>query len=387
MLERVCQGDVPRKPHTAHRGASGALHYEECLTRNGFDGAYTILYHERPPHALERRPPLHDEGFAPKPPGALRAATALTRRHFRTAKLDAQVPDVRVRLLHNDDVTLSVARAAASDIAYRVNADGDELYFVRTGRGTVRSVFGDLPFCAGDYVCVPKGTLHRLVVDQALEALVVEWHGGVGVPSQYRNDSGQLRMDAPYSHRDFARPVFVGPKDEGIRDIHVKRGGVLHAFAAKGPPLDVVGWDGAVYPFVFPILAFQPRVGAVHLPPTVHGTFAGRGALLCSFVPRPLDFHPDAVPCPYPHSSVDVDEVLYYVSGNFGSRRGVEPGSITLHPAGIPHGPHPGRYEESLGATRTEEIAVMLDCHKPLNVALEAETIEDGEYDESFVDG
>jgi homogentisate 1,2-dioxygenase len=389
MLERVQLGQVPPKPHTALRGPSGQLHHEECLTRNGFDGAFTILYHERPPHALERRPAVHTEGFAFKREGASGPSSnqqelALTRRHFRTTRLDTPAADARVRLLYNDDVTLSVARAAGSDTVYRVNADGDELYFVRAGRGTVRSVFGDLSFGAGDYLCVPKGTLHRLVIEDALDSLVVEWRGGMGIPRQYRNESGQLRMDAPYSHRDFRKPVFVGPTEEGIRDIHVKRGGVLHAFAAKGTPLDVVGWDGAVYPFVFPILAFQPRVGAVHLPPTVHGTFAGRGALLCSFVPRPLDFHPDAVPCPYPHSSVDVDEVLYYVSGNFGSRRGVEPGSITLHPAGIPHGPHPGRYEESIGQKRTEEVAVMLDCHKPLAVALEAEAIEDTAYDESF---
>jgi homogentisate 1,2-dioxygenase len=222
------------------------------------------------------------------------------------------------------------------------------------------------------------------VITEPVSLLVVEWAGGVGIPGQWRNEVGQLRMDAPFSHRDFRRPSFQGPIDEGIVDIVIKRHGALHAFAAKGTPLDVVGWDGAVYPWAFPILAFQPRVGSIHLPPTWHGTFAGRGALLCSFVPRPLDFHPDAVPCPYPHSSVDVDEVLYYVSGDFGSRRGVEAGSITLHPAGVPHGPHPGRYEESIGKRRTEEIAVMLDCHRPLSVTAHAATVEDRDYDGSF---
>lgn len=390
MLERFAAGDLPAKPHTAHRAPTGELRYEECLTRGGFDGAYSILYHARRPHALERRPALRDEGFAPKieetsPRYQNSKELGLRRRHFRTATLEVPAGDARVRLLYNEDVALSVVRAAASDAVYQVNADGDDLYFMRVGRGTLRSVFGDLAFSAGDYVYVPKGTLHRFLVDEPLDALAIEWRGGMGIPRQYRNDLGQLRMDAPYSHRDFRRPVFQGPHDEGIRDIHVKRGDVLHAFAAPGTPLDVVGWDGAVYPVVFPILAFQPRVGAIHLPPTVHGTFAGRGALLCSFVPRPLDFHPDAVPCPYPHSSVDVDEVIFYASGHFGSRRGVEPGSVTLHPAGIPHGPHPGRYEESLGSKRTEEVAVMLDCHKPLSVALEAEAIEDLAYDESFL--
>jgi homogentisate 1,2-dioxygenase len=178
--------------------------------------------------------------------------------------------------------------------------------------------------------------------------------------------------------------VFRGPLDEGIRDVVVKRGGAYHGLRHRHSPLDVVGWDGTVYPWAFPILAFQPRVSSVHLPPTWHGTFAARGALVCSFVPRPLDFHPDAVPCPYPHSSVDVDEVLYYVSGDFASRRGVGPGSITLHPAGVPHGPHPGKYEASVGAKRTEEIAVMLDCHRPLSRTEDAASVEDTGYDESF---
>jgi homogentisate 1,2-dioxygenase len=196
--------------------------------------------------------------------------------------------------------------------------------------------------------------------------LSIECLGGAGILRQWRNEVGQLRMDAPYCHRDFRRPELVGPQDEGIRDLVVKRGEAFHGLRYDHSPLDVVGWDGTVYPWAFPIRCFQPRVGLTHLPPTWHGTFAARGALICSFVPRPVDFHPEAIPCPYPHSSVDCDEFLFYVSGQFTSRRGIGPGSISHHPAGIPHGPHPGAYEASLGTRETSELAVMLDTFRPL---------------------
>jgi homogentisate 1,2-dioxygenase len=192
-------------------------------------------------------------------------------------------------------------------------------------------------------------------------------------------------MDAPYSHRDFRRVEWRGPMDEGLRELVVKRGGTFHGYRYDASPLDVVGWDGSLYPFAFPITNFQPRAGLVHLPPTWHGTFAARGALVCSFVPRVLDFHPEAVPCPYPHASVDVDELLFYVRGEFTSRRGVGPGSISHHPAGIMHGPHPGAYEGSIGARTTNELAVMLDCYQPLVPTPDALGIEDPGYQESFV--
>jgi homogentisate 1,2-dioxygenase len=204
------------------------------------------------------------------------------------------------------------------------------------------------------------------------------------LPRQWRNEAGQLRMDAPYCHRDFRRPAFEGPRDEGLRRLLVKRGGAFSAYDLPESPLDVVGWDGAVWPFAFPIRSFQARAGLVHLPPTWHGTFAARGALVCSFVPRPLDFHPEAVPCPYPHASVDVDEIIFYVAGQFTSRRGVGPGSISLHPAGILHGPHPGAYEGSIGVRETDELAVMLDLERPLVPTAAALAVEDPAYHESF---
>jgi homogentisate 1,2-dioxygenase len=208
------------------------------------------------------------------------------------------------------------------------------------------------------------------------------------LPRHYRNAVGQLKMDAPYSHRDFRRPEFLGAVDEGVRDLTVKRGDAFFAFRSRHSPLDVVGWDGSVYPFALPILAFQPRVGLVHLPPPVHATFDANGTLVCSFVPRPLDFHPRANPCPYPHASVDVDEVIFYANEAFGSRRGVGEGSLSHHPAGIAHGPHPGAYERAFAAGasgRTEEIAVMLDCAATLHRTSAALACEDGSYHSSFV--
>ncbi|HKU42413.1 MAG TPA: homogentisate 1,2-dioxygenase, partial [Polyangiales bacterium] len=378
MLERLSFGELPAKHHIALRDASGALRYEHCLTRAGFDGPYSIAYHVHRPQALravQRAQPGLQLPAADVAPG-------LRRRHFRGARLPQSG---RVALLSNADVTISLLKPERSEAAYFVNADADELFFVRKGGGLVRSVLGDLTFGQHDYVGIPKGVLYRMQLDDPdAELLLIECHGGIGVPAQFRNPVGQLRMDAPYCHRDFRHPEFRGPLDEQIRRVVVQRGAALHEFQAPHSPLDVVGWDGTLYPWAFPILAFQPRVSSVHLPPIWHGTFAARGALICSFVPRPLDFHPEAVPCPYPHSSSDVDELIYYVSGAFSSRTGVEAGSLTLHPRGIPHGPQPGRYEASLGVKSTDEIAVMLDCYLPLTATGAAAGIEDQAYDEGF---
>lgn len=384
MIERVVRGEVPRKHHVALRDGEGRLRHEECLTRAGFDGPYTIAYHVHRPHAQHLAEARH--GW--RVPEA-RPPPALAKRHYRTQALAASggpPVDARVPLLFNADVVIGVASPDAADPVYFVDGDADELVFVREGGGVLRTALGDLAFEAGDYVHVPRGLLHRFVPGAGAQRwLTLEFAGGVGIPEQWRNEVGQLRMDAPYSHRDFRLPEFRGPVDEGLREIVVKRHGAFHGLRQETPPLDLVGWDGAVYPVAFPILNFQPRAGLVHLPPTWHGTFAARGALVCSFVPRVVDFHPDAIPCPYPHSSVDVDEILYYVRGHFTSRRGVGAGSISHHPAGLPHGPHPGAYEGSIGARATDELAVMLDCHQPLAATPAAGELEDPGYQESFV--
>lgn len=384
MLERMSLGVVPASPHTQLRADDGRLLYEHCITRQGFDGPYTIAYHERRPH--EAQP-------ASEPPVPLepadRAPERLLRRHYaspQSALVLEPFPRHRGRLLENADVAISLAMPTRSDAAYFANADGDELYFVQAGSGTLRTLLGDVAYRAGDYVYVPRGLLHRFVLDGATQHfLVLEFRNPLGLPRGYRNGVGQLRLDAPYSHRDFRPPVLSPPGDESLRDLWLKTGGTLQKYQLADSPLDVVGWDGSLYPFAFSIDAFKPKVGKVHLPPPVHATFEAAGVLICSFVPRPLDFHEQAVPCPYPHSSSDVDEVLFYSRGNFTSRRGVGPGSISHHPRGIPHGPHPGAYEASLGATHTDEVAVMLDCEKPLTRSALAVGLEDAAYHGSFV--
>jgi homogentisate 1,2-dioxygenase len=386
MLDRLVAGEVATKPHTALYDAHKRLRYEECLTRRGFDGPYTILYHEHRPH--EMLPEACNHGWSVD---LATPTTPLARRHYRgkalTRPTTDQAPvDARLPLLFNSDLVIAVLQPNAPDPVYFSNCDGDDLYFVHRGAGTLRSAFGDLSFTDGDYVCVPRGVLHRFDLVPGIEQtwLSIECRAEFGLLKHARNELGQLRMDAPYCHRDFKRPQFKGPIDEGLRSSVVKRSDRFQGFTHPHSPLDVVGFDGTVYPWAFPILKFQPRVGATHLPPTVHGTFQCRGALICSFVPRLLDFGHDAVTCPYPHSSVDVDEIIYYVSGNFSSRVGVEMGSITHHPAGIPHGPHPGAYENSLGAKSADEVAVMLDCHNPLRATSLAQLVEDPSYDTSF---
>jgi homogentisate 1,2-dioxygenase len=387
MLERICVGDVPRKHHIQLRGAGGELRYEECFTRDGFDGPYTILYHLRRPHTHRLAPAEH--GW-PAPEAA--AARALAKRHYKSGELAARGGgpqlDARVPLLFNADLIAGVAFPTAEDPVYIADGDADQLIYIHRGGGTLRSVLGDLAFAQGDYVFVPRGMLHRFLPDAGAGAQHWLWLsllGGVHVPRQFRNEVGQLRMDAPYSHRDFKQTQFVGPRDEGIRRLVVRRAGAWHGFALEDSPLDAVGWDGTVYPWAFPILAFQPRVSSVHLPPTWHGTFAARGALVCSFVPRPVDFHPEAIPCPYPHSSTHCDEIIFYCDGNFTSRRDVGPGSVSHHPMGVPHGPHPGSYERSIGATHTDELAVMVDVFAPLAATPAALAIEDPGYQDSFV--
>ena len=383
MLDRVAQGHLPAKHHVQHPNPNGGLFWEECLTRRGFDGPYSILYHQNAPH--QHRAKMLPHGW---PAPVASTTTELRKRHFRSQDLsESSGAPVNARrpLVFNEDVIVSVMSPTAADPVYVSNADGDELLFIREGSGILRCQFGDLPFSQHDYVWIPKGILHRLIPDEGVNHwLSIECPKGVTIPQQWRNESGQLRMNAPYCHRDFQRPNFCGPTDEGIRELVVKRGGLFSGFELPDSPLDVVGWDGSVYPLVFPIHCFQPRVGQIHLPPDAHGTFSTPGALICSFVPRAVDFHDKAIPCPYPHSSVDCDELLFYCTGDFTSRRGVGPGSISIHPAGIPHGPHPGAYAQSVGTRETEELAVMLDTFRPLQFTDLALGLEAPEYMDSF---
>jgi len=379
MIERVAQGELPGKPHTRSMGSDGALRYELCLTRRGFDGPYTILYHQHRPHAFRRvKTPAREPAPVYRDAGAL-------RWHLRPDEQDESRE--YTPLLGNEDLQLARRRPRANDETYTQYGDSDVLLFVQQGGGSLVSGFGHLTFRAGDYVFIPKGVIHRITLSEEPQHwLECRLAAEFALPRQYLNDCGQLRMDAPYSHRDFRKPTFAGPLDEGIRRVVFDGQRTLSILEYQHSPLDVVGYDGVVYPFCFAITDFQPKVGRVHLPPTIHATFAARGALVCSFVPRPVDFDPLAIPCPYPHVSVDVDEVIFYASDDFTSRTEVGPGSISLHPRGTPHGPHPGRYEESVGSQRTDELAVMIDCARPLRLSEAALASADPHYDERFAD-
>lgn len=388
MIDRMSAGLLPDKPHTVLRDDQG-LFYEEMFTRGGFSGAFTYLYHRHPPtpalevasseqgHAV---PVAHAEGLRP-----------LKRRLYDTRKLPEQGTMFagRVPLLFNEDLAIYFACATETDPAYFANGDGDELWFVQEGAARLETVCGWLPVRAGDYVWIPKSMIHRWhPTSSSLRAMCFEGRGGAMIPAEFRNPVGQLKMDAPYTHRDFVRPEgpisSPGHVPDGPRELFVKKAGAFTRLLLERCPMDVVGWDGFAYPWAFPIEKFQPKTGLVHLPPTVHSTFAGPGYLVCSFVPRTTDTHPLAIPCPYPHSSVDCDEVILYVRGNFTSRRGVGPGAISLHPSGIAHGPHPGAYEASIGTTRTDELAVMVDTYRPLVPTVQAVNLENVDYHDSW---
>jgi homogentisate 1,2-dioxygenase len=384
VIERIAAGEYPTKHHIVFRGTDGALRHEECLTRDGFDGPYSILYHLHEPH---RHAAWRVSGYGWAPPVAEDDSTSepLRRRHFKSFELtsDPGAPiNARRPLYFNHDVVVTVVKPSASDPVYFANADGDDLFYIHKGSGLLRSVVGDVPFGPRDYVCIPRGLKHRFILDPGVEQhwLGFEVLNALRIPKQWRNEAGQLKMEAPYCHRDFRLPTFMGPLDEGIRTFVVKRNDRFSEYEVKESPLDVVGWDGTVYPWAFPILNFQPRAGLIHLPPDWHGTFAFNGGIICSFVPRVVDFHEQAIPCPYPHESVHCDEVLFYAEGNFISRRGISSGSLSYHPRGIMHGPHPGAYEASIGHRRTDELAVMMDTFGALKVCKQALGIEDPDY-------
>jgi homogentisate 1,2-dioxygenase len=388
MIDRQSFGVFPAKPHTAFRDAKGVLLYEEMFTRSGFGGAFTYFYHRHPitPH---QRVEATTRGYAPPAPDE-RAIHPLKRHLYLSDKIapGGQLWEKRTPILFNRDLTILLARPTETDEAYFANGDGDELWFIQEGSARIESPCGWLEVKTNDYVWIPRSMVHRWHLNGPMRLMCFEAHGGARIPEQFRNPVGQLQMDAPYTHRDFVRPTGpIATLDatlDGPTDLYVKKGGRFTHYVLERPPMDVVGWDGFVYPWAFAIAKFQPKTGLIHLPPTIHATFAGPGFLVCSFVPRVTDTHPEAIPCPYPHSSPDCDEVILYLSGNFTSRKGVGPGALSLHPAGIPHGPHPGAYEGSIGSKRTDELAVMVDTYLPLQPTSQAASIENPGYHASW---
>ncbi|MDQ1414161.1 MAG: homogentisate 1,2-dioxygenase [Acidimicrobiaceae bacterium] len=373
-------GDVPKKRHTQFRSPDGGLYAEELMGSEGFAGASSLLYHRRPPTALVAA----ESWDLPDQPTV--ANHPLLPRHFKAHKLDAGGADAvtgRQLLLANGDVRLSYVVADQPSPLYR-NARGDECVYVESGRAVVETSFGPLSVGPGDYVVLPTSTTHRWVPHEPVRALVIEASGHVGPPRRYLSATGQFLEQAPYCERDLRCPAELPPGSgsDGETEVFVRHAGGGTRYAFSQHPFDVVGWDGCLYPYAFNIADFEPIVGRVHLPPPVHQTFEGPGFVVCSFCPRPFDLDPAAVPVPYNHANVDSDEVLFYVGGDFMSRRGagIEVGSVTLHPAGFVHGPQPGSVEASLGQPGTEEWAVMVDCFRPLSIGPAARAVEDTGY-------
>jgi homogentisate 1,2-dioxygenase len=319
----------------------------------------------------------------------LEADGMLRMRHFETHRLPQEKSTTinRVPLLFNSDVAMCFVQPTASDDFFYRNAQGDELVYVSEGTGVLETLMGDLSYQAGDYVIIPRGITHRWRLAAGMQRLLImESAGPIRPPARYVNESGQFLEHSPYCERDIRRPTTLNFHDEmGKFPIVIKQNDSLTEVILDHHPFDVVGWDGHYYPWILSIHDFEPIVGSLHQPPPVHQTFQGDGFVVCSFVPRLFDFHKDAVPVPYNHSNVNSDEVIYYANNEFMSRKGISFGSLTLHPEGLPHGPHPGRVEESLGKKRTDELAVMLDTYRPLQVGLAARPLEDSDYAKSWL--
>lgn len=378
-------GSLPRKRHIAFRSPGGRLHAEELMGNHGFSGSSSLLYHVHPPTVVRATREVM------RVPKVAADSRELRHRHFRTAQVPAGGSPTlhRTLLLFNDEVSMAVVHADHVDKHFFRNAQADEVLYVTKGTGTLETPFGRIAFADGDYLVIPRGIIYRLVFDPAagpLTLLVIESRGMVRTPRRYRTEFGQMKEGAPFSERDIRRPQFVEPRDEtGEFPVLVKQYDAITELVMAHHPFDVVGWDGYFYPYAFSIHDFEPIVGRVHQPPPVHQTFEGDGFVVCSFCPRPYDFHPEAIVVPYNHSNVESDEVLYYVSKEFMSRKGIEFGSITHHPDGLPHGPHPGRVEAAIGATHTDELAVMLDSFRPMRVAVSALPFEDPSYARSWL--
>ncbi|WP_136467499.1 homogentisate 1,2-dioxygenase [Flagellimonas onchidii] len=378
-------GKIPQKRHTQFTKPNGGLYYEQLFGTIGFDGMSSLLYQNHRPtqvkeigEALDVRPKIAVE----------KNITSRKLIGFDIAPKDDFL-DAREPLLVNNDIHIGLAAPKKSLTSYFYkNADADEMLFIHKGSGTLRTFVGNIPFEYGDYLIIPRGMIYQIEFDtEDNRILYSESFRPIYTPKRYRNWFGQLLEHSPFCERDYKLPQDLETYDEkGDFLIKVKKQGMLHSLVYTTHPFDVVGWDGYNYPYGFSIHNFEPITGRVHQPPPVHQTFETDAFVICSFCPRLYDYHPKAIPAPYNHSNIDSDEVLYYVDGDFMSRTNIAQGHISLHPAGIPHGPHPGTYEASIGKKETLELAVMIDTFKPLQVTENALKIDDGSYYKSWVE-
>ena len=377
-------GSFPHKRHTVFKNGGENLHYEQLFGTIGFEGMSSLLYHISPPTQVKSIEKKID--ISPK----IAVKNNMQMRGFKGFNINGKSDFLksRVPILTNSDVTLHLSNPINSkaDYFYK-NVDADEVIFVHKGTGVLRTPMGKINFKSGDYLIIPRGMIYKMDFnDDENRHFIIESNHPVYTPKKYRNWFGQLLEHSPYCERDLRVPSELETFDEkGDFLIKIKKEGFLYDYIYGSHPFDVVGWDGYNYPYAFSIHDFEPITGRIHQPPPVHQTFETPAFVICSFCPRLYDYHPESIPAPYNHSNIDSDEVLYYVDGDFMSRNDVEIGQITLHPSGIPHGPHPGAYERSIGKKSTEELAVMVDTFKPLKVTEQAMNIEIKEYYKSWM--
>lgn len=372
-------GNIPHKRHTQFRRPDGELYSEQLFSTEGFSDDYSLMYHVHPPTMIIKTEP--QVSVAPQ----IAEEKMLKPRSFEGFNIKHENDFLKSRraVLVNNDVHLVLAapRQSMTEYFYK-NTDADELIYVHEGEGTLHTMYGDLPFGNGDYLVIPRGTIYRIEFKgENNRLLILESFSPIHYPKRYLSRHGQLLEHSPYCERDIRTPqnlVTIDQKGDFL--IRAKKKGMLYGLHYGTHPFDVVGWDGCCYPFAFSIHDFEPITGRVHQPPPVHQTFEGNNFVVCSFVPRLYDYHPQAIPAPYNHSNIDSDEVIYYAEGEFMSRKHVTRGMITLHPAGIPHGPHPGAVQKSIGARETKELAVMVDTFHPLMLTKEALDIENKDY-------
>jgi homogentisate 1,2-dioxygenase len=379
-------GKIPPKRHTQFRQPDGSLYREELVSSEGFSGVYSNLYHIHPPTRIKALKDPVKYGPAIVEPYKLR------QTHLNTSKVGStgnDFLDARKVLLMNNDCAISICSPTQRKMDYFYkNAEGDEVLYVHDGKGTLISPFGKLDIRQGDYVVIPRTVIYKLEFEEGpLRLLIIESASPIETVKRYRNQLGQLLEHSPYCERDIRPPhELITEEKRGEFLMKIKKQGYLHQYVYDFSPLDLVGWDGFLWPYAFSIHDFEPITGRIHQPPPVHQTFQAHNFVICSFVPRLFDYHPLAIPAPYNHSNIDSDEVLYYAEGNFMSRRGIERGSFTLHPGGLPHGPHPGTVEKSIGAKETHELAVMIDTFRPLHLTTDAEAFLDSNYPMSWTD-
>lgn len=377
-------GKIPSKRHTQFRKENGELYSEELFSTEGFSNNYSTLYHCNPPTRIVQVGEPYS--VAPK----IIHDKQLKHRSLQGFDIQPEEDFLKSRkpiLVNNDCSVLLAAPQKSMEDYFFKNADADEMVFVHKGSGTFKSCYGELKFKYGDYLIIPRGTIYQMEFDSSdNRLLIVESYSPIVTPKRYRNQFGQLLEHSPFCERDIKKPSHLKTYDEqGDFKFFIKKQDQIYPYHYLDHPFDVIGWDGFVYPYIFSIHDFEPITGRVHQPPPVHQTFEARNFVICSFVPRLFDYHPLAIPAPYNHSNIDSDEVLYYVDGDFMSRKHVEKGMLTLHPAGIPHGPHPGTVEKSIGAKETLELAVMVDTFKPLMLTEHAMQIEDPDYYKSWL--